>query len=212
MPIRITCPGCGKDLNVSDKFAGKSGSCPHCKQRVDVPASVAPQDSDSSGTYIWNHEDVPAGSESLSPTEKQLAYAEKLGLRVPEGIERKALSALIDQAQHDRPATPKQIEFLRRLGLTAPDGIKSGEISLLLDAALDVEAKVAVAVQSRLQKEWEQAGMLTEKASVEQLLDEISNRGRPWCILLLDDDSFRYKKIRPSRPSCGGTGFLKNKI
>lgn len=37
MPIRVTCPGCLKRFNVSDKFAGKSGPCPKCKTVIRVP-------------------------------------------------------------------------------------------------------------------------------------------------------------------------------
>jgi len=38
MAIRVTCPGCLKRFNVSDKFAGKSGPCPNCKTVIKVPA------------------------------------------------------------------------------------------------------------------------------------------------------------------------------
>ena len=37
MPIPVTCPGCKKSFNVDDKFAGKTGPCPHCKARITVP-------------------------------------------------------------------------------------------------------------------------------------------------------------------------------
>ena len=37
MPINITCPGCRKRFQVSEKFAGKSGPCPVCKQIIRVP-------------------------------------------------------------------------------------------------------------------------------------------------------------------------------
>jgi phage FluMu protein Com len=39
--IALTCPGCGKSLNVKDEFAGKRGKCPHCKQPVTIPAPAA---------------------------------------------------------------------------------------------------------------------------------------------------------------------------
>jgi hypothetical protein len=37
MPILVTCPGCKKSFNVDDKFAGKTGPCPHCKTKITVP-------------------------------------------------------------------------------------------------------------------------------------------------------------------------------
>jgi hypothetical protein len=37
MPIQVTCPGCLARFSVSDKFAGKQGPCPKCKQVITVP-------------------------------------------------------------------------------------------------------------------------------------------------------------------------------
>ena len=37
MPILVSCPGCKKTFNVDDKFAGKTGPCPHCKTKITVP-------------------------------------------------------------------------------------------------------------------------------------------------------------------------------
>lgn len=37
MPIRVTCPSCHARFDVSDKFAGKSGPCPKCKETIRVP-------------------------------------------------------------------------------------------------------------------------------------------------------------------------------
>jgi hypothetical protein len=37
MAIIVVCPGCRKSFQVSDKFAGKSGPCPNCKQTIQVP-------------------------------------------------------------------------------------------------------------------------------------------------------------------------------
>jgi hypothetical protein len=37
MPILVSCPGCKKSFNVDDKFAGKTGPCPHCKTKITVP-------------------------------------------------------------------------------------------------------------------------------------------------------------------------------
>jgi hypothetical protein len=37
MPILVSCPGCKKSFNVDEKFAGKTGPCPHCKTKITVP-------------------------------------------------------------------------------------------------------------------------------------------------------------------------------
>lgn len=37
MSILVVCPGCHKSFRVNDKFAGKSGPCPKCKHKIDVP-------------------------------------------------------------------------------------------------------------------------------------------------------------------------------
>ncbi|MEM8665939.1 MAG: hypothetical protein AAGG48_00380 [Planctomycetota bacterium] len=37
MPIQVTCAKCFKRFQVSDKFAGKTGPCPACKEQIKVP-------------------------------------------------------------------------------------------------------------------------------------------------------------------------------
>ncbi|TWU40440.1 hypothetical protein [Novipirellula artificiosorum] len=37
MPIQVTCPKCFKRFQVSEKFAGKKGPCPSCKNTITVP-------------------------------------------------------------------------------------------------------------------------------------------------------------------------------
>jgi len=37
MPINVTCPSCHTRFKVSEKFAGRSGSCPKCKGPIEVP-------------------------------------------------------------------------------------------------------------------------------------------------------------------------------
>ena len=39
MSIEVECPN-GHQLRVKDKFSGKSGLCPHCKARVQVPDTL----------------------------------------------------------------------------------------------------------------------------------------------------------------------------
>lgn len=37
MPIRVTCPGCGKGITAPDSAAGRTGTCPGCKAPVSIP-------------------------------------------------------------------------------------------------------------------------------------------------------------------------------
>jgi hypothetical protein len=37
MPIQVTCPGCLTRFQVNDKFAGKKGPCPKCKNQIQIP-------------------------------------------------------------------------------------------------------------------------------------------------------------------------------
>jgi serine/threonine protein kinase len=39
--IAVTCPGCGKTLRVKEDFAGKRGTCAHCKQVLVLPTLAA---------------------------------------------------------------------------------------------------------------------------------------------------------------------------
>lgn len=39
MSIQVICPGCHSRFKVSEKFAGKSGSCPKCKAQITVPTA-----------------------------------------------------------------------------------------------------------------------------------------------------------------------------
>jgi len=43
MPITVLCPGCNARFTVNEKFAGKKGPCPKCKQIITVPAAPAVQ-------------------------------------------------------------------------------------------------------------------------------------------------------------------------
>jgi len=43
MPITVVCPGCKAGFSVSEKFAGKKGPCPKCKQIITVPAAPPPK-------------------------------------------------------------------------------------------------------------------------------------------------------------------------
>jgi hypothetical protein len=41
--IDFVCDGCGKQLSISDEFAGGLGRCPFCKTESRVPAAPKPK-------------------------------------------------------------------------------------------------------------------------------------------------------------------------
>lgn len=41
MPISVVCPGCKARFSVHEKFAGKQGPCPKCKQKITIPDFAA---------------------------------------------------------------------------------------------------------------------------------------------------------------------------
>ena len=70
MPIQVTCPSCLARFQVSEKFAGKTGPCPKCKESIQVP--------DASESVVI-HEDEgygpkdSSGRPALKPIEREEA-------------------------------------------------------------------------------------------------------------------------------------------
>ena len=189
MAITVVCDHCQRSMKIKESFAGKTGRCPHCKQSISVPANIgAPPEEQNTLSRDASEED-----ELLPPTDKQLAYALGLGIDIPESIDRRDLSKLIATAKKPRPPTVKQEAFLRKLGIEPPEFVNFEEISQLIDSALDMEAKVTLAVSKRLESEWRETGQSMDHATDQQLLEELEQRDRPFCISLLDDDEFHYK-------------------
>jgi hypothetical protein len=58
MPISVVCPSCQARFSVSEKFAGKQGPCPKCKNKITVPMPVeevkihAPEDFSGGSTTV----------------------------------------------------------------------------------------------------------------------------------------------------------------
>ncbi len=82
MPIPVTCPKCLKRFQVSDKFAGKSGPCPNCKNPIKIPEATeqvtihAPQD------------DAPkdrSGQSVLKPIRRRETDITRTGLLITAG-------------------------------------------------------------------------------------------------------------------------------
>lgn len=164
---------------VKDSFAGKKGLCPTCKAAITVPELLP----------------VPEPEPFLAPTDKQLAYAQVLGISIPEGVSRKQLSQMIGDAKDGAPASESQKSYLRDMGLTFPEDIKSNQISMLIDAATDIRGQVAAGVIPRYEQQLKEAGMLVEHLSDEQLLYALRDRGKDFFVFLLDNDEFRYKSL-----------------
>lgn len=164
---------------VKDSFAGKKGLCPECKVAIVVPA--APPD--------------PEPKPFVEPTDRQLAYAQSLGVAIAPGVSRKELSNLIDGAKENAPATENQKAYLRDLGVSFPQDIKSNQISMLIDAATNIREQVVAGIIPRYEKELKEAGMLVEYLTDEQLLHELRDRGKDFFAFMLDNDEFRYKNL-----------------
>jgi len=69
MSIPVTCPGCLKRFEVSDKFAGMKGPCPSCSTIIQIPKSQvkvhAPDDFASGGKTV-------KGKAILKPLDRQV--------------------------------------------------------------------------------------------------------------------------------------------
>jgi hypothetical protein len=189
MAIEFQCVHCNRVLKLKDKCAGLRGECPFCKGVITVPTLTAPVVEKRNETEKSKDTEEP---EFTAPTKKQLDYARKLGIDIPKGVSRSALSLLIDGAKDNAPATEKQKEFLRELGVKFADDIRLNQASMLIDGAMNIRDEISSALQRRLEEQWKEAGMLIEHVSVEQLLREITSRGKPFVAFVMDDDEFHY--------------------
>jgi choice-of-anchor C domain-containing protein len=74
MPISIVCPSCGTTLNAPDHQAGKSGKCPKCQTRLELPpATPAPADREIEAFQVAG---LPASRGPLMETATPSAPAE----------------------------------------------------------------------------------------------------------------------------------------
>ena len=82
MPIQVTCPKCFKRFQVSDKFAGKSGPCPNCKEQIKVP------DKSEEVTIHAPEDGAPkdrAGKSILKPIERTETDVTQKGMLITGG-------------------------------------------------------------------------------------------------------------------------------
>lgn len=82
MPIQVTCPGCLTRFQVNDKFAGKKGPCPKCKNQIQIPEM-------GDAVVIHNPEgDGPkdsAGNLVLKPIARRETRTTRLGIAMTIG-------------------------------------------------------------------------------------------------------------------------------
>jgi anti-anti-sigma factor len=71
MSIEVTCPN-GHLLRVKSEFAGRSGLCPNCNARIDVP-KAAPVSEDDLLTVLAPPSPVPRPSASVAPPAPHIA-------------------------------------------------------------------------------------------------------------------------------------------
>jgi anti-sigma B factor antagonist len=84
MSIKVICPN-GHELHVKSEFAGKSGLCPHCKSRIEVPKPAAKAVSEDDLMAVLGqprkvhhehvaHEPVPHDSEPEETVSRDAAH------------------------------------------------------------------------------------------------------------------------------------------
>jgi hypothetical protein len=105
MTIRVTCTGCHTRFDVSEKFAGKEGPCPKCKQTIRVPSASenvevhAPQEfgpKSVSGQAVFRP--ITRKDTSLSPVQLVLIGATVAGFLAVAVLIRMSVAAKDDVA------------------------------------------------------------------------------------------------------------------
>ncbi len=85
-----------------------------------------------------------------NPSPEQLDYARSLGIDIPIGILRGALSDLIDAALAIRQPTPDQLTFAAALGIEVSEGMTFDEVSDKLDFEIATRSREAMAANPTL--------------------------------------------------------------
>jgi hypothetical protein len=67
MTIQLTCPDCGAKLKVKDELAGRTGKCPQCKARMEIPPLAASRETPSAQPQ------TPAAAPKSTPAMPQAA-------------------------------------------------------------------------------------------------------------------------------------------
>ena len=115
MAIQITCPGCLKRFQVSDKFAGKKGPCPSCKTEIQIPRA-------DQKVVIQEPDEFVSGGKSVAgrPDIKPIARREtKVKPIVIVAIAAAALAVFIVALLLGRAGTLQDNMLLTAIGLLA---------------------------------------------------------------------------------------------
>lgn len=141
--ITFICPTCKKQLTVKDEFAGKTGSCPHCKSKMIVPAAgVAPGGTKLKSAVAVTTAPPPAHPE-VSSTASSAAPQEMTqpGVKVPAHVpgQDEDLSILGPPQGKDEIGRLGPYKILRKLGA-------GGMGAVLLGFDPELERKVAIKI------------------------------------------------------------------
>jgi RsiW-degrading membrane proteinase PrsW (M82 family) len=114
MPIVVACSGCGKRLKAPDTFAGKTVSCPSCKQKLQIPEAG----DEESATYVLQDAPVPAPpppppARPEIPTEEERAEQEWTGKAPPK----KSVASLPPLKANEPPLWLRHLHWLLALAL-----------------------------------------------------------------------------------------------
>ena len=124
--IRFNCSSCGKLVQVSDEYAGKSGKCPHCQALMEVPqastaeaaAPSAPAPSASAGEPEWYY---AIGGQRQGPVRAQALVAQIGAGQLPPTVH-VWRSGMVDWAPANTVAEFQQVAAPRVTAAAAPAG------------------------------------------------------------------------------------------
>ena len=143
MAFRFKCTECNAKLKAKPEATGKSLRCPKCSSVLVVPEGPA------AGTPVGAPD-----SSTWCATNKQKAYASKLGIKFPTDVNRQEISAMIDRSLEDqKDARYKELDDIQSRKNDAYCELRDEIISEIDDE------------DPRL-----------SKSTVQQMLEELANR------------------------------------
>lgn len=144
MTIAFECTACKSRLNAKPKLAGRTLACPKCSEQLTVPQPKS-----------LEGQPLPISTDA-SPlaTEKQKAFATELGIEFPEGIDRRMISKMIDEA------------------LVKQEDARFERLNLLRDG----EDRVRDELRNEIMGECDEEDPRVSVATTEQILDALAKR------------------------------------
>lgn len=101
MLMELHCPSCGMRLRIDQKFAGRKGRCPNCRNKMLIPAADAP------GVLL-----VP--TEPAAPEKPRMAAEAEARAEEPETTDRKVEAIYVAMPIERHRYTPPTIQLLFR--------------------------------------------------------------------------------------------------